>query len=461
LRALVSDLAPSLFGPRTPATLRYAATVNVKRALSVKRLGTSNAVEIGFTSRNPDSAATIANGIAQAYIDSQLELKRQARADAASQLRDRLSELRSRAFPVDRSGPDSLPMTADAGGQAESRFRELQNSAEAYRTLYNTFLQRNYAESVEGSSFPGARVITSAVAPAERSWPRASLVLAVAAACGLAGGIGHALLRQVTDHRLRTVADVEASAARAFVVGVPNLKKGILSGSGNSQREGLQPTYAIALTGVHDLMGKVAAKLPAVVNNHNKSKNVAVRTQGGSTSIVGVVAPTDGSGASMIAADLARLIAESGQRTLLVDANWRKPIDVKPGLNATDPRALERTRTTIQLNSGTLDILMLRAAAPLSELNASRSIVSALQALEAEYDWIVVDFHSTEQTADFELCVSIINTAIVVVEAGHTSSESLRGTLQLVPKYKVGAIIMNKIQNVAYWPARKNGGSKP
>ena len=160
----------------------------------------------------------------------------------------------------------------------------------------------------------------------------------------------------------------------------------------------------------------------------------------------------------MIAADLARLIAESGQRTLLVDANWRKPIDVKPGLNATDPRALERTRTTIQLNSGTLDILMLRAAAPLSELNASRSIVSALQALEAEYDWIIVDFHSTEQTADFELCVSIINTAIVVVEAGHTSSESLRSTLQLVPRYKVGAVIMNKIQN---WPARENGGSKP
>jgi len=88
---------------------------------------------------------------------------------------------------------------------------------------------------------------------------------------------------------------------------------------------------------------------------------------------------------------------------------------------------------------------MLRAPVLISELSASLSIISALQDLEAEYDWIIVDFHSAEQTADFEASVDIIDTAIVVVEAGHTSSDHLHATLRPVPRNKIGALVLNKI----------------
>jgi len=141
LGALVSYLASAFLGPRAQVTPRHIATANIRRGLSINRLGTSNAVEIGFTSRNPVSAAMIANAIGQTYIDTQLELKRQARADAASQLRERLADLRKRAFPADRGAP-AAPPVEEAGEQVESHFQELQNSTETYRLLYNNFLQR-------------------------------------------------------------------------------------------------------------------------------------------------------------------------------------------------------------------------------------------------------------------------------------------------------------------------------
>ena len=72
-----------------------------------------------------------------------------------------------------------------------------------------------------------------------------------------------------------------------------------------------------------------------------------------------------------------------------------------------------------------------------------------------EHDWIVVDFHSTEHTSDFEASVSIIHAAIVVAEAGSTSSECLRATLRMIPRSKGSALILNKIPAQGIWASSR------
>ena len=70
-------------------------------------------------------------------------------------------------------------------GQVTNRDRlglaELESSAKIYHTIYNSFLQR-YMEAIQQQSFPitDARVISSAVAPTQKSKPITSLVLAIA-----------------------------------------------------------------------------------------------------------------------------------------------------------------------------------------------------------------------------------------------------------------------------------------
>src|SRR5262249_51368917 len=71
--------------------------------LTVKRLGVSYVIEIGFSSRSPQRAAEIANAVANAYIVDQLEARYQASRTATSWLQDRLRELTDQVSTAERA----------------------------------------------------------------------------------------------------------------------------------------------------------------------------------------------------------------------------------------------------------------------------------------------------------------------------------------------------------------------
>jgi succinoglycan biosynthesis transport protein ExoP len=71
--------------------------------LTVKRLGLTYVIEIGFRSRNPERAAQIANAIVDAYLVDQLEAKYQATRRASTWLQERLRELRGQASAAERA----------------------------------------------------------------------------------------------------------------------------------------------------------------------------------------------------------------------------------------------------------------------------------------------------------------------------------------------------------------------
>ncbi|GMO29901.1 MULTISPECIES: polysaccharide biosynthesis tyrosine autokinase [unclassified Bradyrhizobium] len=73
---------------------------------TVKRLGLTYVMEIGFTSRDPQKAARIANAIADAYIVDQLEAKYQATRRASVWLQDRIKELRTQASAAQKAVVD-------------------------------------------------------------------------------------------------------------------------------------------------------------------------------------------------------------------------------------------------------------------------------------------------------------------------------------------------------------------
>ena len=291
--------------------------------------------------------------------------------------------------------------------------------------------QRRYLTSIDDVFSGGTRVIVAADLPAERSWPRTLLVLAFAAVGGALGGIGHALFRQVTDRSLRSVEDVRHSATIDCIAAFPKIEERSWQFE-ETRHAGLQTAYVKSSAGLYDPIGKIAVRLQWGRGHRSRS-------------MIGVIAPTDGAGTSSIAAHLARIIAESGQKTLLVDANWRKSAVAQPMLNAQSGRKLARALASIDLEPEKLDVLVLRATEPISELNASLSIVATLQHQQAEYECVVVDFHCAEQTGDLEASVATMSDVIVVAEARRTSSESLRDLLRLVPKDKIVAVILNKM----------------
>ena len=103
---LVASIGPSSDRrrPTVPSLRRLASRSSAfESRLKVERVGLSYVIVISFRSLSPDRAAQIANAIADAYIDDQLEAKYQAARRAGVWLQDRLRELREQASTAERA----------------------------------------------------------------------------------------------------------------------------------------------------------------------------------------------------------------------------------------------------------------------------------------------------------------------------------------------------------------------
>jgi polysaccharide biosynthesis transport protein len=92
-----ASVPPSDFG------LTREAVGTLSSRLSVERIGLTYVITISFQSLSPDHAADIANAVAEAYIDDQLDAKYQAARRAGTWLQDRLRELREQAATAQRA----------------------------------------------------------------------------------------------------------------------------------------------------------------------------------------------------------------------------------------------------------------------------------------------------------------------------------------------------------------------
>lgn len=86
--------------------LTRKALERFEKSRTVKRLGLTYVMEIGYTSKDPAKAAKIANAIADAYIVDQLEAKYQATRRASVWLQDRIKELRTQASAAQKAVVD-------------------------------------------------------------------------------------------------------------------------------------------------------------------------------------------------------------------------------------------------------------------------------------------------------------------------------------------------------------------
>jgi MinD-like ATPase involved in chromosome partitioning or flagellar assembly len=105
-----------------------------------------------------------------------------------------------------------------------------------------------------------------------------------------------------------------------------------------------------------------------------------------------------------------------------------------------------KQKGTIQCGAHSLDVLAIRVFNATSDLIASRTILDTLshQRAKHDYDYIVVDFHSTEETADMESALSAMEKIVVVAEASRTALDNLKTALRPVPSDKVSSLLLNK-----------------
>lgn len=189
-----------------------------------------------------------------------------------------------------------------------ARIYELQQRSEVEREQYDQMVFRSEQLDSEASmQLADSRIASLALIPNAPIFPNKTMLLLAAGVCGLAFGIGAALLR---EHLRAGVNSAEQLAMlsgqpRALVVPLAKFKTGQLSLADNIASMPLSP------------FSEAIRRLKAHVEHQKNGVSAA--------KVIVVTSATPGEGKTTTALALARSYAAAGRPTLLVDADLHRP----------------------------------------------------------------------------------------------------------------------------------------
>jgi succinoglycan biosynthesis transport protein ExoP len=334
---------------------------------------------------------------------------------------------------------------AAGANDAQVKLRQLEQKAESYKTLYQSFMQ-HYQEAARQESFPMAdgHVVSAASPPLAPSHPRAPLVLAISLGLGALTGAGVGRLREFMDGVFRTAEQVRDELGVDVLGMLP-----VLAGASLPQQ--VPDTMAPILRYAVD------DPFSAFAETMRSAKVAADRAlQDRSPKIIGVVSLLSKEGKSIVAKNFASLLALQGAKTLLIDADTRNPsltfaIGCERGQGSQSALSMPPLTELLRYEPGSgLQILPCiyakddpRVADGLSAAMFHALLRSGDQSLE----YIVIDLPPIGPVVSARGMAPAIDAFIFVVEWGTTSRAAVRAALSKEHSIneKLLGVILNKV----------------
>ncbi|HRW17350.1 MAG TPA: polysaccharide biosynthesis tyrosine autokinase [Dermatophilaceae bacterium] len=294
------------------------------------------------------------------------------------------------------STPEDAKLFADVG------LRAIAAEALALETANNP-------PDAKGLSAVTLRPVSEAPMPGGPSSPNVRRLLMLGLGGGLAAGYVISLLRRQLDNRVRHVEDVE-KAVGAAVVGIIPMSKDIAD-----QRDG----------GL-DSLGQTKEAF-----RHIRTNLRFIDVDRPPRSIV-VSSPNPGEGKSSVSSNVARVLAESGQPTVIIDADLRRPMlatifqsDGSLGLTQVLAGDLSVSVAMQPTETDGLHFLPAGRIPPNpSELLGSQRMRALVDDLTRDY-FVILDAPPLLPVTDAGLLSAVTDGALLVVSVGKTHKEEL------------------------------------
>jgi succinoglycan biosynthesis transport protein ExoP len=394
---------------------------------------------------------------------------------------------------------DDTVALSQVAGKAQVTLRDLESSAQSYRALYDNFLQR-YMESVQQQSFPitEARVISAASRPLMPSNPKTKLILPIAAVIGLLFGIAAGTWREFADRVFRTRRQVEELLGTECIALVPKLKDsrpkrgksiapiiGREAGDFEKSQMGMGRSVPLAKQVKLGEPGHRAieqmpeifimiqdAPFSAFAESIRSIKLAIDLNQSGTgRKIIGLTSSIPNEGKSSIAVSLARLTAQTGAKTLLIDCDLKNPslsrsLSPKAATGLVeileDPTMLQKTiledpATGMQF----LPVSTRGRLAHSSEILGAMQTRKFFESLRSEYEYIFADFSPLMPIVDVRAATHLVDGYIYVIEWGKTRIDHVEHALNSakgVHEHLLG-VVLNKVdlRSIGRYDGRGSG----
>ncbi|MCB0164410.1 MAG: polysaccharide biosynthesis tyrosine autokinase [Anaerolineae bacterium] len=381
---------------------------------------------------SPERAVAIADELAfQLILQSPTSLESKERNERGAFVRTQLDDLE---IHIQTAQTRIKELQAELNNTLSARrVQDLQTEISSLETLSNEW-QVNYNDLLkffEGGSTNFLTVIEPAQLPYTPVSPNVALNVILAAAVGFSLAFAAALLLEYLDNTIKTTDDFNSST-----IGMTNL-------GAIKQMDG-----AAQLLSSKDLFAPVAEAYRQIRTN---IQFTAVDQPARS---IAISSAASGEGKSTTAANLAVIMAQAELRTIIVDADLRRPTLHKifqvpnlgglTGLLSSDELDIEN-----QLKDTGVENLKIITSGPLppnpSELLGAQRMMQLLQRLERFADVIIFDTPPILAVTDALVLSKRVDGMIIVVRAKSTRRDALKQSIERLNQ--VGAKLLGGILN--------------
>ena len=332
----------------------------------------------------------------------------------------------------------------------------LKREAEGNKALYDGLLTKLKEAGISASlRSSNIRVVDPAMVPAYPARPAKTRNITLAFLIGLVGGIGLALLREYMDNTVKSPDDVEALSRLPSLAVVPTFSES------NAERSRVKLLLGDASNGHEKRIELVAQHLPkSQMSEAFRALRTALLLSQADhpPQVILVTSALPREGKTTAAANLAVTLAQLGDRTLLIDADLRKPgvgrlLNLAGGKYAGLSSYLAGVSSLelVTIQHPVIPNLSAIPTGPLppnpADLLSSHKLADAIAELRDKFKFIVIDSPPIMAATDAVILSVKADGVLLVVRSGETPKEAFTRTRDLLLSVKchILGVVLNAV----------------
>ena len=389
--------------------------------------------EIAVLDNQPQRAKDLAQEIihqlklqSPAGTDLQTETERQFMTTQAEDLRTNITKAQDEIRQLDNviASATSARQIQDARTRQESLRSQVSSWQATYVGLQSALQQgsTNFISVVEQPQVPGAPVGTST-----------STTVLIAAAIGVMLAVGAAFLLEYLDDTVKSADDVRQLTQLATLGGVPNIAGEQLPDKLISLRQPRSPvTEAYRMIRTNMRFSSIDNPLHTLM----------------------ITSPNPGEGKSLTTANLAVVLAQSGQRVIVVDADLRRPmqhlifeLDDKVGLTTILPDPAIHVSDVWQ--NTPIENLKVITSGPIppnpADMLGSKRMGQLIDELRTKAEIVIFDTPPVTAVADASILSVRLDGVLLIVRSGRTRRTPMQHSQDILTT--AGANLLGVVMN--------------
>jgi capsular exopolysaccharide synthesis family protein len=357
---------------------------------------------------------------------------------------------------------DKQKVEANRMAEKLVEYNLLIRDVESNKQLYDGLSQKLKEAGISAGLRPdNIKVIDPAMVPSTPSRPNRARNILMAFLVGLVGGLGLAFLREYMDNTVKTPDDIERLAKLPSLAVVPSF--GALDGGKRSRMSKL--LNSASANGKDMNVELVSYSMPqSQVSEAFRSLRTSLLLSQAEhpPQVILVTSALPREGKTTAAVNLAVTLAQLGDRTLLIDADLRKP-GVTRALSLPEGKyaglssylAGVSSMDLVTVPHPVIPNLCVVPTGPIppnpADLLSSARMHQGINDLRSEYKFIVVDSPPVMAATDAVILSVLVDGVLLVVRSGETPKEAFTRTRDLLGgvKCRMLGVLLNAVDSSA------------